>query len=178
MNNKGYTLIEILAVMILIAVVSTIAVISVSSHIDYSKRSTYVTSARQYIEKVSEARAKDKLHDIKSGEALVVPIERYKLDTSDDFTTPFGSLLLDYCYVVMTNNNNHYTYYIFMLDEKKNGIVGVEYSKLDSDSVIDGVDSIVGFSNINNSSTIVVDGTNYVLDTTTDRYIVLTKEGA
>ena len=42
MNNKGYTLIEILAVMILIAVVSTIAVISVSSHIDYSKRSTYI----------------------------------------------------------------------------------------------------------------------------------------
>ncbi len=178
MNNKGYTLIEILAVILLIAVVSTIAVISVSSNIDFSKRSSYVTSARQYIEKVSEARAKDRLHDIKSGEALIIPIEKYKLDTSDDFSTPFGKLLLDYCYVVMTNNNNHYAYYIFMLDDKKNGIVGVEYSKLDSDSVVDGVESIIGFGNINSSSRIVLDGTNYVLDTATDRYIVLTKEGA
>ena len=178
MNNKGYTLIEILAVMILIAVVSTIAVISVSSHIDYSKKSTFATSARQYIEKVSEARAKDKLHDIKSGEALVIPIERYKIDTSDDFTTPYGSLLLDNCYVVMTNNNNHYSFYVFMVDEKKKGIVGVEYSKIDSDSVVDNVESVIGFSNINNSSQIVVDGTTYVLDTATDRYIVLTKEGA
>ncbi len=48
-NRKGFTLIEILAVIIIIGVLVTIAITGVSSYILNSKKELYVVSAKQYI---------------------------------------------------------------------------------------------------------------------------------
>ena len=182
MNKKGFTLIELLAVILIIAVVSGIAIISVTSNIDLSKRATFADKAKLYVEKASEDRAKDRLpHDIKDGEALLLPLSRYKLDADEEYETPFGHLNLDYSYVILTNNKNQYSYYVYIVDDSNHGIVGVEYSSINKDSVTDETNqlsSILNYRNLDDSSRYNINGTLYKLKDSEARYVVLQKVGA
>lgn len=182
MNKKGFSLIELLAVIIIIGIVGTIGVAAVSGYIQDSRKSAFSDMAKLYVEKASEERAKDILpHDIKDGEAILLPLEKYKLEKNEDFGTPYGNMKLDYCYVIITNNNNNYNYYIFMLDDTDHAIVGVEYADIGNESVIDGSDSaniskILNYKTLNGTSKLTVGGNIYKLKTQKGTYAVLIKE--
>ena len=49
-NKKGFTLIELISVIIIIGVVLVIAVPAISSYIGESKKSVYVSMAKNYID--------------------------------------------------------------------------------------------------------------------------------
>ena len=38
-------------------------------------------------------------------------------DVIDDYSTPYGELKLNYCYVMLVNNNNNIKYYVTLLDD-------------------------------------------------------------
>ena len=50
MKNKGFTLVEILAVIVILGIIMMIAVPRVSEQILKSKKSTYVTDSKRFIE--------------------------------------------------------------------------------------------------------------------------------
>ena len=179
MNKKGFSLMELLAVIIIIGIVGTIGVVAVSSYIQDSRKSTFADLAKLYAEKASEERAKDVLpHDIKDGEAILLPLEKYKLEKNENFTTPYGKMQLDYCYAIITNNRNQFNYYIFMLDDSKHAIVGADYADIGSDAVTNDsslVSKILNYKNLNGTSRITVGGSTYKLKTQKGTYAVLTK---
>ena len=52
MNKKGFTLIEVMAVLVILGVVLLIAVPSVSTYIVNSRKSNYYTTANSYVDTI------------------------------------------------------------------------------------------------------------------------------
>ncbi len=54
MNNKGFTLIEILAAVVIVAILSIVSVVGYTKYIDYSRKKAYDTMAKSASEAASE----------------------------------------------------------------------------------------------------------------------------
>lgn len=177
MNKKGFSLIELLTVIIILGVVATIGISAVSGYINDSRKSSFSDLAKMYIEKASELRTVDRLPvEIKDGEALLLPLERFKLEKNEDYTTVYGKLKLDFCYVIITNNSNNYNYYISMLDDTKHAIVFAEYSKISKELItMDPIEIalILNYKAVDASSRFIVNNTAYEVKTVGDNYLVL-----
>ena len=64
-NNKGFTLIEVLAVIVLLGIIMSVAIVAISGYVEESKLKTYVNIAKEYIDIASIEIAKKfkvKLH--------------------------------------------------------------------------------------------------------------------
>ena len=112
MNKKGFTLIEILAVIIIIGIITMIAVPAVSEYISDSREKNYVKVAKGYID---SARAMITNRDLKASNkdyTYYIPIEC--IDTDQEGTSPYGDW--SDAYVVVTYNGKHYNYYWTSVD--------------------------------------------------------------
>ena len=162
MNKKGFTLIEILAVIIILGIVSTIGIAAISRNIDNSRRSSFANIGRNYVESARAMRTEDKLPtNIAKEEILILPFSSVTgVDIENAYKTPYGELNLDYSYVIIYNKDNKiYSYYLTMLDDSNHGINMVDINELkDKDIFLDEDGTI---KNIENLSTITVDGVFY-----------------
>lgn len=146
MNKKGFTLIEILAVIIILGIVGTIGIAAISRNIENSRKSATVDLGINYVESLRSMRAEDKLpYDLKYGEALLIPFKRINgvnLEKAEE--TPYGKLIWEYCYVIIVNNDNKiYSYYLTMKDETNHAINNVEVNDLNDSSVVSISDNSV-----------------------------------
>ena len=162
MNKKGFTLIEILAVIIILGIVATIGIAAITRNIDKSRKSSFVNIARNYVESARAMRTEDKLPiDISNGRILVMPfssITGVQLENADE--TPYGDLDMDYCYIIVYNKDNkNYSYYVTMKDTSNHGINMVEVNDLQEKSVI--LDENNEIKNIESLTYIEIDGVNF-----------------
>lgn len=117
MNKKGFTLIEILAVIIILGVMMLIAVPAVSEYISDSREKNYVKVAKGYID---SARAMITNRDLKASNkdyTYYIPIEC--INTDQDGTSPYGEWID--AYVVITYDGKHYNYYWTSVDTSRIG---------------------------------------------------------
>ncbi len=156
MNKKGFSLIELLAVIIIVGIIGTIGVIAISSYVGSSRKNAFVTMARNYADSASAMRTSDKLPvEPKNNQALILRVDNLTgVDQTDDYTSVYGELVLDNCYVAIVNNKHQFSYYVTLVEESGNVIYNTEYSLLDEDSVIEYND-VAG--NIINTRGAVVD---------------------
>ncbi|WP_243354480.1 type II secretion system protein [Bacillus litorisediminis] len=136
-NEKGLTLVELLAVVVILGIIAAIAVPSVGGIIENSKKDAHIANAQQMISSaklvaISELTTKD-------GSTFYIPLD-YLIDkgyldnfenpftnnnysgvTPDsdsfnnfDFTLPSGTLH----YVTVTKNGNKYTYTVTLNDDQ------------------------------------------------------------
>lgn len=145
MNKKGFSLIELLAVIIIIGIVATIGIVSISSSVGSSRKAAFVNMARNYADSASAMRTSDKLPvEPKNNEALIIRVDNLTgVDQNDDYNTVYGELVLDNCYVAIVNNKHQYKYYVTLVENSGNAIYNTEYSLLDEDSVVEH-DKVVG----------------------------------
>lgn len=71
-NAKGLTLIELLAVVVILAIVSAIAVPSIAKLIDNSKTDAHVANAEQMVNAINIARQDDQ--DLATSRVLIIPL--------------------------------------------------------------------------------------------------------
>ena len=139
MNKKGFTLIEILAAIIILGIVGAIGVAAVSSNIVESRKNVFTNTAREVASAARGMRGQDKLpRDIKNGEALVIPCHNLTgsdLDLSGG--SGFGDILPQYCYAGIVNNNGNYQYYVTMVDATNHAFIGIEGDSLSKDRLVD-----------------------------------------
>lgn len=84
-NKKGFTLIEILAAIIILGVVLLIGVSAISDYIESSRKSSLIATANSYIEEVRGLRATDSLvQSPKNAEALLIPLSEIEIDGNND----------------------------------------------------------------------------------------------
>lgn len=120
-NNKGFTLVELLASISILAVICLIAVPSVINLTNKNKKSTYVNDAKRFISLVQYESRKNSY--IKDGVSLVPPSDDYSqasggisldnIDHADVTTSPEGEA---YAGTVFKYNNE---FYVCLTDGKR-----------------------------------------------------------
>lgn len=135
-NNKGFTLIEILAVIIILGILLIIAVPAVSESIMDSRKSTFAESGIKYIDAaIDEINAFT--YRIKDTETTYY-IPTSCLNTDKNTETPFGTLEESYV-VVSANNDEDRNYFYTGRDSSNHAILLTNRELLSKDSVLTSI---------------------------------------
>lgn len=118
-NKKGFTLIEILAVIIILGVIMTIAVPNVLSMIDRNKKDTFIEHAKMMATQAEYTIRKDVSIEYPSeGKAIILTLEY--LNTSDISESPYGTMYdKTRSFVAVVNESvdglTEYKYYVHLI---------------------------------------------------------------
>ncbi len=155
-NKKGFTLIEILAVIIIIGIIMIIAVPAVTKYIFKSNKSVYASDVSAFVESVrAEYEMKEYGTLLKDDEIMIVPIRHITFEKGDSKSSPYGEYDLNKSYVLIVPERNAYSYYATVIDSENIGLVRVRENEIGEDLVEEGVSSnLPSLDVFNNPSTI------------------------
>lgn len=147
-NKKGFTLIEIVAVVIIIGIVFTIAVPMVSSYILDSRKTSYYGSISAYVETIQSEYDMREFGDyIDDSEIMLVPIKLIKLESGDSDSTPFGYYDYNKSYVVIKSSVYTNEYYANFLDDANYGVSNLNINSISKGSIKNiNSDDIIGLN--------------------------------
>ena len=137
-KKKGaFTLIELLAVIIILGVIMVIAIPSITKQVTESRKSSYVTTAKRIVDgaKTIVNSGDIELYDLNT--TYYIPLSMIKTERGGD-KSPFGEF--KDTYVAVTYERNGYDYYWASSDSSKMGIYLSYIDKLDKKSVVSGVE--------------------------------------
>ena len=137
-KKLAFTLIELLAVIIILGILMIIAIPSVTEYIQTARKDSYIKTASQYIadgrNKVNSAQLP--MYDTST--TYYVPISCMSLEKGGD--SPFGEF--EDAYVVVTYDGSGYDYYWTSRDSSNMGILLTYEGLLNSESIKSGITSI------------------------------------
>ena len=117
-NNKGFTLIEVLAVIVLLGIIMSVAIVAISGYVEESKLKAYVNIAKEYIDIASIEIAKNEIVARDKNTVYYIHIDNLEAE-SDLSKSPFGDWIDAYVVVVIDPDTGDYNYYwtsvLFML---------------------------------------------------------------
>lgn len=133
-NKKGFTLIELLAVIVILGILMLIAIPSVTKYIDSSKKETYVKTISSMVDVVrygvvSENSKYSMDRQMKKFSLIGIELEK------GSNKSPYGDLIEDYSYVVVTKTSDGYKYEVQAADTSGYCILRTDVDKLDKNSV-------------------------------------------
>ena len=142
-KSEGFTLVEVIAVIIIIGVIMLVAVPSYTEYVASSRKSAYVSNVKSYVES-ARGGAYSKLYGAlpESDELLVIPYSILKLEKNNENKSPYAPYVVDRSYIVMVgratidNLSVVYDYYVVFVDENNNGINNVASTRLDRKDVL------------------------------------------
>lgn len=141
--KKGFTLIEMIAVVIILGIVLLIAVPAVTSYIKGSNDSVYVNSMSSYLQQVKMDYSEKQYGPyINKGEIMVVPLKNIKLDKGNSDSSPYGKIVYSQSYVLIERSTNGVKYYVTVLDKTSKGFVDVREDEMNNNSVKKDLKSI------------------------------------
>lgn len=135
-SKKGFTLIELLAVIVILGILMVIAIPSVTEYIINSRKSAVISSAKVYINTVTNDVNDLKYSFFEEDIIYAIPIECVALETGG--TTPFGEWHQAgteyWAYVLVQYNPEDvsYTYGFTFKDSSGHGIYPTSTDELDS----------------------------------------------
>ncbi len=136
MNKKGFTLIEILAVIIILGVLMLITVPAVSRYIMSSNRASYAADISAFLETIkSEYDMKDYGNYVRDDELMIVPFEFVSFEKGNSLESPFGKYDLEKSYAVVVPERNGYQIYATVVDERGMGLEMKAYNEISRDSI-------------------------------------------
>ena len=118
MKNKAFTLIELLAVIIILGVLLLITIPSVTSFIKESKEQTYVTTLNNFIKAARELVDTDKISMNDKNTTYYIPKSCLKVDKESE--SPFGKW--EDVYVAVTYDGTNHKYFVSAKDETEHGV--------------------------------------------------------
>lgn len=141
-NERGLTLIELLAVIVILGIISAIAVPSIGGLIDNSKKDAHVANAQQMINAAKLAAATDE-ELIKTGDTSSVIYLKDLVDNGylepmedPDSSSESEKYNTDQSYVKVNKTNNKFSYSVKLVGSKREIQETLE-NELSRDSVID-----------------------------------------
>ncbi len=126
-NNKAFTLIELLAVIIILALLMAIAIPMVSKYIEQSRKKTHIRTAAAFVDGLTREIVSNNVPLMADSDSIYyIPFNCIPIEKGG--TSPHGSW--EFAYVLMTYDSGNRNYYIYSKDAKGMGIEGVEVGKL------------------------------------------------
>lgn len=138
LDKKGFSLIELLSVIIIIGILAIIAIPNISEYLSDSRKSTYIATAQQYIDSAKSLIETDKIPISSKNSTYYIPISCIPLEKGGE--SPFGEL--EEAYVVATYNGKKHSYYFTSRDSAQMGILLTSESLLDEDYITSGMNII------------------------------------
>ena len=140
MNKKGFTLVELLGVIVILSIIMLIAIPNIASMVERSKRDTYIADAKKMVSLVQYAIRKGEVNKPLTGNLEKVTLNT--LSTSDVEKDADGNTYdLDKSYVVLTRKDGFIEYYVQLVAMNSNnnytGISLVNSDNLDTDKRYD-----------------------------------------
>jgi prepilin-type N-terminal cleavage/methylation domain-containing protein len=132
MNKKGFTLIEILSVIVILSIIMIIAVPAVSEYIAEKRKESYVLAAKDNIFSVQRAITNQEIVFKDKDKVLYVPYQCIESESGEN-NSPNGSFTD--AFVVVTYDGFEYKYYWTSSDTAQTGIYLSEFSTLNTDLV-------------------------------------------
>ena len=170
MKKNGFTLIEMIAVIIILGIIMLIAIPAVTEYILKSDRATYATDVIAYLE---TARADYEMKEygelLKDDEIMILPIKYINLEKGDK-ESPFGEFDLSKSYITISPLKRGYQFYANVVDDHGYGVVMKTQTELDRDAVEENVTSkIISWESYNNpETTLTLNGKEYSMCETRD----------
>lgn len=114
MKDKGFTLIETIAVFVLLGILLTIAVPSITAIMDLSKKRNFAEDARRFIVMVkSEVEKNTEIEYPAKGLSKYFLLSDF--NKKGDFkTSPYNTKYNENSYVVLSNNNGKFEYKVYL----------------------------------------------------------------
>ncbi|MBA9025738.1 type II secretion system protein [Peribacillus huizhouensis] len=134
-NQKGLTLVELLAVIVILGIIAAIAVPSIGNIIDNSKKDAHIANAQQLISSAKLAVAAN--DDIVKNRPVTVTYEQLeKAGYLADLTDPDDKgKLYSTAQVKITETNGKYEYTVTLIGSKRS-ITNKKASELNRESVV------------------------------------------
>ena len=106
-NKKGFTLIEIIAVIVILGIIMLIAVPSVTRQIISSRKSAFVTNIKSFLETADGSyRQSDYGEYLDERELIVTPLDGLKMSVDYLQKSPFGAYDKSRSYIVIQPTKN------------------------------------------------------------------------
>ena len=152
MKNKAFTLIELLAVIIILGILMLIAIPSVTNYINNSRKNTYVTTVNELVKGTIAKVNSGELNMLDTDTTYYVPTTCIKLENGEP-KSPYGKF--DPAYVVVTFDGTNYNYYFTGKDVQNMGVPDLTSADiLSKESIVSNVTSI--------DTTVGIEGTSNV----------------
>ena len=141
-SNKAFTLIELLAVIIILAILMTLAITAMSGYIVDAKKDTFITTAQQYANAARLSFVNNEYRTVARGNCIAIKTSKIELE-SGSRDSSFGNGFTDNdSYVLIANvaksndESDRYEYYVQMVDEDGNGFGLMREADLERENVI------------------------------------------
>lgn len=135
----AFTLIELLAVIVILGLLMLIAIPSVTSYINETRKSAYVDTAKQYLRGATNLVNSGKLDVFDPGMTYYIPSTCIELETGGE--SPYGGEFSP-AYILVTYDNDSFSYYWMSRDNQSMGVKNPTLSdNLTNKSVEAGVSS-------------------------------------
>ena len=159
MNKKGFTLIEVIAVVVILGIIMFIAVPNISSYILGSKKDTYINDAKRFVDGAKNFVSTKGIPINKTNITYYIPKECLPIDKQE--SSPYGKW--DKVYVAVTYDNRVYNYYFTSIDSEKMGIELTYSENLKTDRI----------KNIEDITTVISIGKDEIGNCTRDKIRVI-----
>ena len=133
----AFTLIELLAVIIILGVLMIIAVPAVTNYISNSRKSAYVATAKDLMNGARTKVNEGTLDIYDTGKTYYLPFSIVKTENASK--SPYGEFRE--AYIVITYNGEGFDYYWTSTDETNTGIYLTYYDELENDKIVSNVNS-------------------------------------
>ena len=153
---NAFTLIELLAVIIILGILMLVAIPSVTRYISDSRRETYIETARQYVKGAVNLVNDGQLDMYDTNTTYYIPSSCIKLESGGQ--SPYGGKF-NPAYIVVTYNNDSYNYYWMSTDNQG---MGIKVPTLDGKLNIESVETGVKAGDI--TPTIGIDGRGTIVE--------------
>ena len=165
-KERGFTLVELLAVIVILGIIAIVAVPNVVGILERNRASIYVEDAKKMVTNAEYKLRGNNIGIVKptNGKCIIMNLA-YLDNTEFDEAPNGGEYLKDESYVVIKRNNNQYEYFVQLVEgnvESTNskGIALINSKKLFEDTATNSVDLVPNSKLFNVSNYAFIKGEN------------------
>ena len=164
MNKKGFTLIEMIAVIVILGLLMIIAIPAVTSYMQASDESVYANSVSTFLQQSKLLyQEKEFGPQIEIDDIMIVPISILQLEKGNTTDSPFGKYRQEQSYILIQRTAKSYDYYATVVDNTNRGLKEVKEDEINND--------VIGKVNVTDIPPIDTlyrcTGDSYIINTTT-----------